>query len=114
MSSELRTTIEQVLGSYEGKRFARASGDLVHVVVSRRYACGEHVIIVGEIAAIMHCETGRVYVLGPLALAINREIEEIYDSIPMKDAALSQNNAYPLLRDIPLTITLDASKQRVA
>lgn len=78
--SGITTTVQEVVGPYEGRRIARTSNDVVDVIVSRHYVYDECEIYVDNIEAQQDRATGRIYVPGPLALEINRLVEGVLAS----------------------------------
>ncbi len=113
VGSGMTTEIREILGPYEGKRLARTSNNVVNVRVSRRYFYRGYVIVVNSIYAQMDRETGRIYIPGPLALEINREVEGVMASIRAKESG-AYESAPSLLTHIPLVIEIHAPDRRAA
>lgn len=65
MHSSVTTTVQEVVGLYEGQRIARTSNAVVNVIISRRYVYEGCEIYVDNIEAQQDQETGRMYVPGP-------------------------------------------------
>ncbi len=101
----MTTTVQEVVGPYEGQRIARTSEDMVDVIVSRHYVWDGCEIYVDNIEAQQDRVTGRIYVPGPLALEINRLVEGVLASAQSTHAT---NDGAPRI------VRLDAPKRHAA
>lgn len=110
----MESWVIQELGTYTGKRIANMSFDVMNVILCRRYLYKGHTIYVDNIHAHRDNVTGRIFVPGPLALRINGEVEQIMENIRQWTSATPMSGIQAVLKDIPYTVTIDASNLTAA